>query len=250
MIQALYSAAVAMTAQQSNIDTIANNVANLNTVGFKSTRADFADALYSQMPHTIQSQNNQHLGHGALVQSLHRDLTAGPMVSTGSPTNLMVDGEGYFTLSDGRGGRLYTRDGAFGTTEQNGNMYLTSGDGLYVLDSAGQRIALPNGTDGLTVDSSGAITQNGTAIATLGLASFTNPAGLQSVGANRFTATAASGAPNAAAIRVLQGYQEGSNVDLADQMTRLIRAQKAYSILARAISTADSMESTAAGIGR
>ena len=250
MIQALYSAAVAMSAQQSNIDTIANNIANLNTSGFKSTRADFADALYSQMPHTIQSQNNQHLGHGVTVQSLHRDLSAGPMISTGSPLGLMIDGEGYFTVSDGAGGRLYTRDGAFATSEHNGAMYLTSGDGLYVLDNNGQRIALPNGTDGLTVDSAGVITQDGATIATLGLAGFTNPAGLQSVGANRYAATAASGAATAAATQVLQGYQEGSNVDMAEQITRLIRAQKAYSILARAISTADSMESTAAGIGR
>lgn len=250
MIQALYSAATAMTAQQTNIDNIANNIANLNTVGFKSSRADFADALYGQMTHTIQSQNNQLLGHGATVQALHRDLTNGAMISTGATLDMMIDGDGYFTVSDGAGGKLYTRDGAFAASEQNGTTYLTTGDGHYVLDTTGARIALPQGTDGLTVDSAGTLTQGGSVIATLGVVTFANPAGLQSVGSNRFAATAASGAQAPSAAGVLQGYQEGSNVDLAQEMTRLIRAQKAYSILARAISTADSMESTAAGIGR
>ena len=250
MIQALYSAATAMAAQQTNIDTIANNLANINTVGFKSSRVDFADALYAQMARTIQSQPNQLLGYGSVIAALQRDWSGGAAIATEAPLDMMIDGDGYFAVADGAGNRFYTRDGAFTVSEQGGTAYLTTGDGLYVLDSAGARITLPNGTDGLTVDSAGVIRQNGAVLAQLGVTSFVNPSGLQSVGSNRFAATPAAGAQTQAAGEVLQGYQEGSNVDLAQEMARLIRAQKAYSILARAISTADQMEATAAGIGR
>jgi flagellar basal-body rod protein FlgG len=250
MIQSLYTAATAMASQQVNIDTIANNISNINTIAYKGSRTDFADALYAQMDMSIQSQPNQMRGYGMLIGAIQRDNSTGAMQFTGGALDFMISGDGYFTTEDGKGGRLYTRNGTFTLSNENGTDYLTTAGGLHVLDQNGQRIAIPGGTSGLAVDEAGSLTQNGTALAKLGITSFVNPSGLQSVGADMFASTPATGTATQGNGKVLQGYQEGSNVDLSEQMTRLIRAQKAYSILARAISTADQMESVANGIGR
>ena len=248
MIQSLYTAATAMASQQFNIDTIANNISNINTNGYKSNRADFADALYAQMDRTIQSQANQLRGHGMLIGAVQRINSAGVAIYSGSLMDMMISGDGYFTVEDAKGNRFFTRNGAFSMSTENGNNYLTTGDGSYVLDSNNRRIGL-NGTTEIAVDDVGNIMQNGASVARLGIVSFANPSGLQNVGGDRYTATAASGAVAAASGTVMQGYQEGSNVDLTEEMTRLIRAQKAYSILSKAISTADQMASVANGIG-
>lgn len=252
MIQSLYTAISGLRAEQTNIDTIANNVANINTAGFKSSRADFEDILYSLMKKPIESGDYLQSGNGANVGGIVKDLETGTTLNTGLPLDFMLDGDGYFTLQ-GTGGQLYfTRDGSFKVSVQNGTNYLVNAEGFYVLGANNQRIAIPGSAADVSADSAGTLSVNKAAFAALKITKFANPSGLAAAGGNRFVATDASGAATAGAgeTAVRQGTLEGSNVDLALELTRLIRAQRAFSALGSAFRTADEMESQANTMGR
>lgn len=245
MLQALYNALSGMRAEQYNIDTIGNNVANINTVAYKSSRVDFADALYEQMRQTKEAGGYLQNGSGTYANAVQKDMSAGTSEPTGITTDFMLQGDGYFTVQ-GPAGVCYTRDGSFKVAVQNGTGYLVTADGSYVLDASNQRIRIPGDASAITADTAGGLYMNGRKFATMKICTFPNPQGLMSAGNNKLTPTVASGAARAAAQpMVTQGWLEGSNVDIASEMTRLLVAQRAYSVLGTAVKTADEMESLA-----
>lgn len=256
MLQSNYTARSGLIAQQQRIDIIANNLANLNTVGYKSVRADFKDALYQTMVRPLQPQDGLNLrrGHGVLLGATTRDFVQGTGVQTGMPLDLMLDGDGYFTVQDPNGDEpLYTRDGSFAISVQEDGNYLVTGDGLYVLDTNGQPINL-GGTamSDLSIQANGSIwdENTNTQLGQLAISTFINRQGLEAVAGNRFKATEASGEPIQSTAAVRQGTLEASNVDLATEMVRMIRAQRAFSLTARALTTADEMDAGANQIRR
>jgi len=257
MFEAMMTAATGLQNQQRRIDTIANNVANVNTTAFKSARLDFKDALYTAgiipaLPRT--PEGNQQKGHGVLVTGIAKDFSGGHLQTTERQLDVAIDGEGFFELGDNNGNIFYTRNGSFHlSVEEDGN-YLVNAEGLYVHDSDGMRILIPFGTDSINVDTAGTIrfTSDGEeTIATLGVFTFRNITGLLSAGNGNYTESPSSGErlpADGATLR--QGTLEGSNVNLAEEMTRLIRTQRAFQLASRALTTADEMEGIANNMKR
>jgi flagellar basal-body rod protein FlgG len=254
MIQSLSTAATGAKSLQTRIDTIANNVVNIDTEGFKASRVSFKEAVYQSMRSPIQPQEgkNLQLGHGALVADTALDFGQGPIRTTEQPLDFAIDGEGFFTVRTAQGAMRYTRGGAFGVSDEDTGSYLVTAQGYYVLDANGERIRLPENLEGMSCTQQGVLTDAaGNIVARLGLATFDNLRGLLKMGENLYAATDASGqARPAGDCRVQSGALEGSNVDLAEEMTRLIRAQRAYTMISRCITTADQMESTANNLRR
>lgn len=253
MIRSLWIARTGLDAQQTQLDVISNNLANVSTNGFKRGRAVFEDLLYQTLrqPGAQSSQQTQipsglQLGTGVRPVSTARIFTQGNIQKTDGTLDMAVQGNGFFQilLPDGTTG--YTRDGAF--QKDNQGQIVTS-DG-YPLQP---NITIP--ADALTVtigtDGTVSITQSGssatTQIGNVQLATFINPGGLQSMGQNLFLETAASGTPtpntpgtNGAGI-VNQGYVETSNVNVAEELVTMIQTQRAYELNSKVVSTSDSM---------
>lgn len=249
MMQGTYTAALGIASQQQRLDTIANNLANLNTNGFKGSRVDFRDALYSTMTRVEQPQDtlNMQLGHGTLVSGIKRSFEPGQYLETGRDTDFYLDGEGYFAVQNPAGEIYYTRDGNFSRSVQPDGEYLVNAQGYYVLNSNGQRTRLQG--IGLNVSPEGFLSENGAAQSydRLRVVRFPNQDGLLSVSGNLFSASASSGQPAAADAntRVIQKALEGSNVNMGDEFARLIRGSRALQLSSRALSTADAMDGTA-----
>jgi flagellar basal-body rod protein FlgG len=230
--------------------TIGNNVANVNTIGFKSRGVSFKDALYTTMtrPEDPQTMNLQK-GSGVIVSATGYDFSAGAPEVTENPLDVMIEGEGFFMVENQRGEVQYTRDGMLSISVEEGGRYLTTAGGRYMLDEAGRRIRLPNDaqTSTLSISETGELPlADDENFARLGLVSFPNQYGLEAAGHNCYAQSAASGAPQAAAGTVVrQGYLEASNVDMAEQMTQMIRASRAYSFASRVVSVADQMDGIA-----
>ncbi|NCB30740.1 MAG: flagellar hook-basal body protein [Clostridia bacterium] len=255
MIQSTYTARSGLIAQQQRMDIIANNMANLSTTGYKSVRADFKDALYQTMVRPVQPQNGLNLerGHGVLLGATMRDYAQGTPQQTASALDLMLDGDGFFAVQDSDGETVYTRDGSFSLSIEDTSTFLVTTDGRYVLDKDGKPIDIKSTvTDNLAIKGDGTIwdTSNGFQIGQLGIHTFINRQGLEAVSGNCFQATDASGEAIASTATVRQGYLESSNVDLAGEMVNMIRAQRAFSLTARALTTADEMDSEANQIRR
>lgn len=253
MIRSLWIARTGLDAQQTQLDVISNNLANVSTNGFKRGRAVFEDLLYQTLrqPGAQSSQQTQipsglQLGTGVRPVSTARIFTQGNIQKTDGTLDMAVQGNGFFQilLPDGTTG--YTRDGAF--QKDNQGQIVTS-DG-YPLQP---NITIP--ADALTVtigtDGTVSITQSGssatTQIGSVQLATFINPGGLQSMGQNLFLETAASGTPtpntpgtNGAGI-VNQGYVETSNVNVAEELVTMIQTQRAYELNSKVVSTSDAM---------
>jgi len=242
-MQALHSAKLGLKAQEQRVSTIADNIANVNTYGFKSRRTDFQDALYTELidPSNPQSTENLQRGTGVLTAATSRDMTQGTQVQTGQSLDLYIDGDGFFMVQDPGGAVQYTRSGYFGVSTAADGRYLVTAEGHYVLDSEMNRISLPQGAE-LAVDRDGTIRVDQRPVATLGVASFANAGGLETVGGGCYAQTVASGAPVASDAQVGQGVLEASNVDLAVELTRLVRAQRAFALTGRAVSVWDEME--------
>lgn len=263
MMRALWTGASGMKAQQTNVDTIANNIANVNTVGYKSQSTQFKSLLYQTLREKTTTANGNpkpttaQVGLGTRVASTNTDFTQGTMQATESATALCITGDGFFNIRGADGEMYYTRSGDFTwSMDTNGNRVLTTSKGLEVLDTQGNPIYLPNGASGDTVSfgSDGALAykaQDGTYILTgqsVGLYQFNNPKGLEKTGDSMFQQTAASGAAlnetTAAGVRrstIAQGFLEASNVDVADEMVNMIVAQRAYELNSKAITTSDTM---------
>jgi len=253
MIRSLWIARTGLDAQQTQLDVIANNLANVSTNGFKRQRAVFADLLYQNLrqPGAQSSQQTQiptglQLGTGARPVSTAHIFTQGSLQKTDNSLDVAVNGNGFLQilLPDGTTG--YTRDGSF--QKDNQGQIVTS-DG-YPLSP---NITIPANALSVTIGTDGtvSVTQAGSAattqIGSIQLATFINPAGLQSIGQNLFLETAASGTPtpntpgtNGAGI-VNQGYVETSNVNVAEELVSMIQTQRAYELNSKVVSTSDAM---------
>ncbi len=252
MMQGTYTAALGIASQQKRLDTIANNLANINTNGFKSSRTDFKDALYQTMQRVEQPQDQLSMqkGHGTLVSSIRRAFTPGQYLETGRETDCYLDGEGFFAVQSPAGETFYTRDGSFAKSTQADGEYLVTAQGYYVLDRNGQRIRL-QGTS-LNISTEGGISAGGDAVpyAQLAVVRFPNQEGLLSVSDNLYAVSDTSGQPAGADTQVIQKAVEGSNVNMAAEFSNLIRASRSMQLSSRALSMADQMDGTANDLRR
>jgi len=252
MIRSLWIAKTGLDAQQTQMDVISNNLANVSTTGFKRSRAVFEDLLYQNMrqPGAQSSQQTQlpsglQIGTGVRPVATERIHTQGNL-QAGGTKDLAIQGEGFFQVLLPDGTTAYTRDGSFQVDNQ-GQMVTSSG---YVIQPA---ITIPANAQSITVAADGtvSVTQPGTVATTqvgsLTLATFINPTGLLSTGQNLYVETAASGAPSTntpgtnGAGSLAQGYVETSNVNVAEELVNMIQTQRAYEINSKAITTSDQM---------
>ncbi len=253
MICSLWIAKTGLDAQQTQMDVISNNLANVSTSGFKRARAVFEDLLYQtiRQPGAQSSEQTQlpsglQIGTGVKPVATERIFTQGNLQQTGNAKDVAIQGGGFFQVLMPDGTTAYTRDGSF-QTDANGQLVTSSG---YAVQPA---ITVPADAQTLTIarDGTVSVTQPGSAtpttIGTLQLAMFINPAGLQSLGENLYAETASSGTPSASApgsngAGVLnQGYVETSNVNVVEELVNMIQTQRAYEINSKAISTSDQM---------
>lgn len=263
MMRALWTGASGMKAQQTNVDTIANNIANVNTVGYKSQSTQFKSLLYQTLRSESTTANGEpkpttaQVGLGARVASTNTDFTQGTMQATESPTALCITGEGFFRVRGEDGEDYYTRSGDFTwAIDINNNRVLATSKGQEVLDYNGNPIILPEGASGDSVSfgSDGAVAYkaaDGTYVPTgqfVALYQFSNAKGLEKTGDSLFQQTDASGVamaeentPGLKRSVIAQGYLEASNVNVADEMVNLIVAQRAYELNSKAITTSDTM---------
>jgi flagellar basal-body rod protein FlgG len=242
-----------MKAQEMNIDVLSNNLANVNTAGYKRARAEFADLFYEvqRRPGATTAAgttvpNGLEIGHGVRPAATHREFTSGELRETGNPLDLAVEGRGFFQVSQPDGTLAYTRAGYFKT---NAEGQLVNSDG-YQLDP---EIAIPEEATSVTVSESGvvSVTLGGETemveVGQIQLATFANPAGLSPIGRNLYTETPASGPSmlnnpgEDGSGRLLQGFVETSNVAVVAEMIELIAAQRAYEVNAKVINAADEM---------
>jgi flagellar basal-body rod protein FlgG len=247
----LYSAATGMEAQQLNLNTIANNLANVNTPGFKRSKIEFQDLLY-QKPRAAGTDSGGgnlvptgvEVGNGSRVAATSKIFTQGQLTSTGEKFDLAIQGDGFFEVQRPDGTIGYTRAGSFKLSAQG---QVVTVDGLPVL-SGFQPI--PPGATNVAISEDGQVTvqtTNGSQAFSLTLARFANPAGLRSLGGNLYEETAASGTPEQGKPgeqgfgRTIQGYIEASNVNIVEEMVNLIVAQRAYEINSKSIQTSDEM---------
>ena len=253
MIRSLWISKTGLDAQQTQMDVISNNLANVSTNGFKRSRAVFEDLLYQNIrqPGAQSSQQTQlpsglQLGTGVRPVATERIFTQGNLQQTSNDKDVAINGEGFFQVLLPDGTNAYTRDGSFQTDSQ-GQLVTSSG---YPVQPA---ITIPANAQTLSIGRDGtvSITQPGSAsavqVGTLQLATFINSAGLLSKGENLYVETAASGTPNtntpgANGAGVLsQGYVETSNVNVVEEMVNMIQTQRAYEINSKAITTSDQM---------
>lgn len=257
MYEAMMIASTGLKNQQRRLDTIANNVANVNSTAYKSARLDFKDALYTAgivpaKPRT--PDGNQQKGHGVMVAGIAKDFSVGNMQRTDRQLDVAIEGEGFFELSDVDGNLVYTRNGVFNQSGEEDGDYLINGDGLYVHDADGNKILIPYGTDTININPDHTITFvafGEETTVSLGVYTFRNITGLLSSGEGTYSESVASGEKIPADdVLIRQGALEGSNVNLAQEMTRLIRTQRTFQLASRALTTADEMEGIANNMKR
>lgn len=254
-MQALRTAATGMSAQQLNLEVIANNIANLNTTGFKQQQPAFQDLVY-QNPIGVGAITSSagtlaptglQIGLGVSVGASYKIMTQGPLTPTGNPFDVAISGRGFLRVTMPDGTTAYTRDGAL---QQNQDGQLVTKEG-YPIDPS---ITIPANATDFTITATGLVSAKVdnvvTELGTITLSMFVNEAGLENIGDNKYIETEASGAPtegNPAENGVgtlRQGTLEASNVDAIESITRLITAQRAYELNSRVITTADEMLNT------
>lgn len=273
MVRSLWTARSGMIAQQENVDTIANNLANLNTTGYKTETAEFKSLLYQ----TLQTRSTNNVGEekpvgaqvglGSRTAAITSQFTQGNLTASESPFAVAIEGDGFFKVRIETGEIQYTRDGNFAVSPVNGGTMLCTTDGNPVLDQFNNTIIIPddyNAADiGIAKDGRLSVTdQNGEQInlvrrdangnplynIQLGIVQFNNPAGLEKASGNRYAQTVASGAPmeesQTQGLKLSQTHQryiEASNVQVADEMVNLIVAQRAYQMNSKIIQASDEM---------
>jgi len=255
-MRALWTAASGMKAQQLNMDTISNNLANVNTTSYKKQKVEFKDLLYANLRTTNLNNGqgkpvNLQVGHGVMPVATTRMFTSGNLERTDNPFDMGINGEGFFVIEDPNGNRFYTRDGNFKLSVDMNEMRLVTSEGYNLLSDFDDAIYLEEGMRNITVAENGLITaetQDGEIvdIATIALAKFINQEGLEAVGKNLYKETVASGEAISVSdenrtSHIMQNYLETSNVQIVDEMVRLITAQRAYEINSKTIQTADEM---------
>jgi flagellar basal-body rod protein FlgG len=267
MMQSLNTAAAGMVAQQSNLDVISNNLANVNTTGFKGQKAKFADLIYQ----TIQAAtpaatgssytpNTSQIGLGATFSATSTNFAQGALTPTGNPLDLAIQGSGFFQVQlpgSGSSAVGYTRDGSF-TVDSNGLLVTT--DGYPVLPE----VTIPSGASSVTVSNTGVVSavlagqSDVSQVGQIDVAMFANPGALERMGQNIYIASSAAGSvqlgkPGDASTgggTISSGYTESSNVQVVQEMVNMIMAQRAYEMNSKAVQTSDQMLQTVAGLIR
>ncbi|MBV8457517.1 MAG: flagellar basal-body rod protein FlgG [Acetobacteraceae bacterium] len=256
-MRALDIASTGMQAQQTNVEVISNNLANMTTTGFKRQRAEFQDLIYQNLRRVGSNSSDNgtvvpsgaQVGLGVKTAAIYRINEQGNLQQTSNTLDMAIQGNGYFQVTLPSGETAYTRDGTFGLAADG---TIVTADGYIVQPG----IQVPSNATNVTVNTSGQVqaTISGqTAPQTVGqltLATFPNPAGLDSQGSNLFMQSAASGNPvtgnpgNPGFGSVMQGFIETSNVNVVTEVTNLITAQRAYEMNSKVITTSDDMLST------
>jgi flagellar basal-body rod protein FlgG len=253
MMRALWTAGSGMIGQQANIDVISNNLANVNTAGFKKSRLDFQDLIYQNMrdPGASAGQGNQlptglQLGHGVRPVATQKIFTQGNYQQTGNPLDLVIEGNGFFQITLPDGAIAYTRDGGI---KKDGQGRLVTSEG-YLLEP---QITIPENATSVNVSADGIVSVSISGqtlpqeIGQLQLVNFINPAGLNNTGRNLMAETAASGNPIVGTPgqdgigTIAQGFLEMSNVQVVEEMVNMIVAQRAYEVNTKAVQTSDEM---------
>jgi flagellar basal-body rod protein FlgG len=253
MIRSLYVAKTGLEAQQTQLDVVSNNLANVGTTGFKRSRAVFEDLMYQNLRQVGGQTSDQtrlpsglQVGTGVHVVATERIHAQGNMTKTDNPKDIAINGSGFFQVLMPDGTTSYTRDGSF-QTDKDGQLVTASGFTIQ------PPITIPQNATSMTVGRDGivSVTQAGSTatvqVGQLQLATFLNPAGLESKGENLYTETDSSGAPNLlnpgldGAGILSQGYTEASNVNVVEELVNMIATQRAYEINSKAIQTSDQM---------
>ncbi|MEK7775180.1 MAG: flagellar basal-body rod protein FlgG [Candidatus Zixiibacteriota bacterium] len=262
MIKAMRTAATGMVAQQMNVDNIANNLANVNTTGFKKTKVEFQDVLYQNYRKAgsttaigAEVPAGLAIGYGTRAVATVRNFVVGDLAQTGNPLDLAISGDGFFQVQNPDGTTSYTRDGAL---KLSGDGRIVNSDGFPILPE----ITIPEDATSISIGADGVVDvqqvgqDEPTQIGQIELVRFINPAGLQSLGKNLMSATGASGAPQVGSPTqnglgaIYQGYNEMSNVSVVDEMVNMIVAQRAYEMNSKAIQTAEDMAQIANSLKR
>lgn len=262
MDPSLRTAASGMIAQQTRIEVISNNLANVNTTGFKRSRAHFEDLLYQNVQGATAADGvdatevpAMQIGRGTRLAAVRRVGLQGPVEITGRPLDLSLEGDGYFQVRLPNGNLSYTRDGSF-TLSDRGTL-VTHG-GYAVVPG----VNIPEDAGSVSISAGGVVTFRSAAsgepieIGTIELARFTNPAGLEAMGENLLTETGSSGPPIVGFAqdegfgRMISGALEGSNVEIVQEMVEMIAALRAYEIGARALESSEQMSEVASRLGR
>ncbi|MDE3071449.1 MAG: flagellar hook-basal body complex protein [Pseudomonadota bacterium] len=249
MIDAIYIATAGLKSQQAQIDTLSNNISNMQTPGFKSQRVAFGDVAVISPEQVQAGLAPERTGAGSEILSTSSIFSQGPMMQTNKVWDIGIQGEGFLEVVDGNGNRLYTRDG---------QLHVDS-DG-YLVTAGGNRLArdiqIPPDATNIRISQSGQIyatlgaNPTQTLLGTLELSAFPSPEGLQSVGGNNYAPTQASGDPSVGKPdedgmgAIMQGSLEGSNVDMVSEMSTLVIAQRAYQLNARVLQAADQILDT------
>jgi flagellar basal-body rod protein FlgG len=262
MNRALRTAATGMLGQQMNVDIIANNLANVNTTGFKKSRPEFQDLMYqtlrtagTQSDPSIRQPLEIQVGNGAVPVGTPKDFAQGDITPTNNPLDVAIQGEGFFRIRRPDGTYAYTRDGTMKVSSE-GTIVTSQG---YAVEPG---LSLPEDTTSITIGLDGsveALAVGDSAPVKAGqieLAKFVNPAGLHAIGNNLYVETPASGAPITGAAgsegfgEVHQGFLESSNVDVVEEMVSMIVAQRAYEINSKTIKTVEDMLTMANNLKR
>lgn len=262
MIRSLFTAATGMVAQQLNLDVVANNIANVNTAGFKKNKADFQDLMYQiiEEPGTAANQTGTspagiQVGLGVRPASVGKIHSQGDFESTNNPLDIAIEGDGFFQVTLPTGETMYTRNGAFKLDATGG---LVNSDG-YPMNPA---ITIPTDAVSVTITADGFVNikqpgQTQTSqIGQIQVARFPNPAGLKAKGRNLLEQTDSSGAPTLATPgqngvgTMAQGFLESSNVSVVEEIVQMVSGQRAYEANSKVIQTADQLLSTAINVKR
>jgi flagellar basal-body rod protein FlgG len=262
MIKAMRTAASGMYAQQLNVDNIANNLANVNTTGYKKSKVEFQDVLYTRLrtPGAEVAAGAKvpvglDVGYGAKPVATQRFFTEGNLQQTGNPLDLAIEGDGFFQIQLPSGEVAYTRDGSFKLSSDG---QIVTSDGYFMLPN----LNIPTETESISISADGIVSVKLTGdsepqeIGQIELARFINPAGLEAMGHNLYSVSNASGSailgnPTLEGFGgVNQGYLEMSNVEIVEEMVNMIMAQRAYEINSKAIQTSDEMSELASNLKR
>lgn len=257
-VRSVYTAATGMRAQQFNVDTISNNLANVNTTAFKRDRADFEDLFYqhAKVPGAPATEATEHptgihVGTGVRTAATQKLHTQGNAEKTDNPLDMMIQGDGFFQVQQADGTTAYTRSGSF---KLDGDGNIVTSNGRFLLPE----ITVPEDATSINIREDGTVSvqipgqTDPQEIGQIELAKFVNPAGLRSLGASLFEETTASGDPQVAIPgedglgNLRQGFLETSNVDVVRSLTKLITAQRGFEFNQRAVSTSDRMLQTVA----
>lgn len=262
MNRALRTAATGMAAQQLNVDIIANNLANVNTTGFKKSRPEFQDLMYQTLKASGVSQNPNvqqpieiQVGNGAVPVATFKRFAQGDIQPTTNELDLAIQGEGFFQVRRPDGTIAYTRDGSM---KMSGDGTIVTSQGYIVepgLTFSSDTTSIVIGRDG-NVDATSVGSSAQTKIGQFELAKFVNPSGLRSIGDNLYQETTASGTPILGPAgsegfgELMQGYLESSNVDVVEEMVGMITAQRAYEINSKTVKTVEDMLTIATNVKR